>query len=267
MNYLHLHTWNEENSNTIPILVLHGFTGSGLDFEYFGRDKALSNYGWYAPDIMGHGKTPISKDPRDYTFETHIGYLDCIINEKIKRPFILLGYSMGGRLALRYALERPSFIQKLILVSTTPGIIDRHERLQRRQTDDALSVKILEEGIYNFINFWQEQDIIKSQKNMPTHIYRLMLNRKFKNNALGLSNSLKAMGTGMMEPLWHRLSEIEFPVMWITGEKDVKFTRIAQEMNLAIPHGIHEIIPNVGHSAIWENLDFFIQLITKKVYS
>lgn len=260
MSALHLHTWIGENK-TIPILALHGFTGSGLDFEYF-AEHSNHYLSWYSPDLMGHGQTPLSKNIEDYSFSAHMGYLDQIAQE-IGKPFILLGYSMGGRLALNYALERPHFIRKLIMVSATPGILDNHERDLRRSTDEALAAKIIEIGVPHFLQFWQDQSIIKSQKNIPDFIYQSMQSRRLQNNTLGLANSLKGMGSGTMHPLWNRLSEIKFPLTMITGEIDNKFSEIAQQIHLILPHAIHEMIPNVGHAAIWEVPERFLSSIQK----
>lgn len=59
------------------------------------------------------------------------------------------------------------------------------------------------------------------------------------------------MGTGSMQPLWPRLHEIKFPVTLITGENDVKFTKIAHEIKHYVKNAEHKIIPNAGHEAIW----------------
>ncbi|PWU06427.1 MAG: 2-succinyl-6-hydroxy-2,4-cyclohexadiene-1-carboxylate synthase [Verrucomicrobia bacterium] len=253
MHNLHVTTWNQNHPFTTPILALHGFTGSGLDFECF-TQKTLNYFSWYAPDLLGHGKSPIPHKLNDYSLESHIHYLDKItLNLPTGSPWVLLGYSMGGRLALKYALERPQNIKHLILISSTPGILDNHERLLRQQTDNLLDAKILGEGVANFINFWQELPIIQSQKNIPPSIREPLLKRKFNNHPLGLANSLLKMGTGQMLPLWNRLSEIKFPITLITGEKDFKFTEIAHQMKHNIPHLEHHIIPNTGHAAIWEH--------------
>ena len=259
MSSLHLHTWNEGN-DTIPIIALHGFTGCGLDFECF-TQNTQQNFSWYAPDLMGHGQTLVSKNLEDYSFPAHISYLD-LIAEKIGKPFILLGYSMGGRLALKYALERPHFISKLILVSSSPGILDNSERKLRQDMDAALASKILEEGVNNFLMFWQEQPLIKSsQNNIPESIHKPILTRKSQNNALGLANSLKRMGTGTMDSHWNRLTEIDFPLTMITGENDKKFLEIAQQVKLMLPHAIHKVIPETGHAAIWENPEAFTSIL------
>lgn len=264
MSSLHLNTWNGSTLNTTPILALHGFTGCGLDFEYF-THNTHQNLSWYAPDLMGHGQTLVSENLDDYSFSAHVQYLD-FIAEQIGSPFILLGYSMGGRLALKYALERPHFIKKLILVGSTPGILDNHERQLRQEMDLALASKILDEGVNNFMMFWQEQPLIKSsQNNIPESIHKPILTRKFQNNALGLANSLKQMGTGTMESLWNRLTEINFPLTMITGENDKKFLQIAQQINLILPHAIHKVIPKTGHATIWENPVTFMSLINQKL--
>lgn len=241
--------------STTPLLALHGFTGCALDFYFFSQHTS-DLLSWWAPDLIGHGKSPAPEDIAAYTTSAHIHYLDQIA-EKIGEPFILLGYSMGGRLALQYALERPELISKLILVGTTPGIIDPKERKSRMQNDEALALSILSDGIEIFLKKWQEQPLIKTQSNIPHSLYKDMLLRKHQNTPLGLANSLRAMGTGSMQPLWNKLNYLKCPVTLLTGETDSKFFEIAKQMKNSAPSMAHEVIPSAGHAAIWENPNYF----------
>ncbi len=252
----------ESQSTTIPILALHGFTGSGLDFECFVEDTA-DQFTWWLPDLMGHGDSPVTENIDDYTISAHIRHLDEIA-ESIACPFVLLGYSMGGRLALSYALERPELINHLILVGTTPGIENPDERKSRQQSDEALANSIITGGVKSFLKTWHKQPIIKTQENIPDFLRTNMMKRRRQNNPLGLANTLRAMGTGVMQPLWNRLTEIKCPVTLITGEMDNKFCNIAKQMKKQAPAMTHEIIPNAGHAAIWENIDSFVNLMISK---
>lgn len=256
---LNFHKWNGRSRKAAPILALHGFTGSGLDFQCI-AESTSDFYSWWAPDLMGHGGSPAPEDASAYTVSSHINYLDKIV-KNIDGPFILLGYSMGGRLALRYALDRPELVNKLILVGATPGIIDFEERRLRRENDEKLAERIITVGVEQFLNEWQSQPLIRTQSNIPDLLHKAMLERRRRNVPLGLANSLQSMGTGEMENLWNNLENIKCPVTLITGETDRKFFDIAVQMKNKVPSFIHEIIPRAGHAAIWENLDYFIALL------
>lgn len=267
MQHLNFYRWGGEGRKTVPILALHGFTGSGLDFEPLAQNM-LNELSWCAPDLMGHGKSPVSEDLNDYTLSAHIKYLDEIVKSTdflSSSPFVLLGYSMGGRLALRYALERPELVGKLILVGATPGIENPEERKLRQQNDEALAQSVIAEGVDNFLRKWQAQPIIKTQENIPEPLRSPMMERRLQNHPIGLTNTLRVMGTGMMEPLWDRLGEIKCPVTLITGETDQRFYQIAEQMTKLIPRVTHKVIPKAGHAAIWENFDYFASLLKLEV--
>lgn len=260
MQHLHFYKWGGGRHKAIPILALHGFTGSGLDFECFVENTA-DQFTWWVPDLMGHGDSPVTENVDDYTVSAHIEYLDKIAKD-IGSRFMLLGYSMGGRLALRYALQRPELISHLILVGATPGIENPEERKLRQQSDEALADTIMKEGVKRFLKTWNEQPIIKTQENIPDFLRTSMMKRRHQNNPLGLANTLRAMGTGTMEPLWGRLNEIKCPVTLITGEMDNKFCEIIKQMQKQVPAISHKIIPKAGHAAIWEDMNSFINLIS-----
>lgn len=259
MYSLNFHKWNGGSRKTTPILALHGFMGSGLDFQCF-VESTSDLYSWWAPDLMGHGGSPVPEDTSAYTASAHMNYLDKIV-QKIDSPFILLGYSMGGRLALRYALERPGLVSALILVGTTPGIRDLEERRIRRESDEKLAEYVITEGIEKFLQKWKEQPLIRTQSNIVDSLYKAMFERRRRNVPLGLANSLRGMGTGEMESLWDNLANLKCPVFLCTGETDRKFFDISVQMKDKVPSFKHEVIPKAGHAAIWENFAYFTRLL------
>lgn len=264
MGILNWHRWGEKGDGRVPILALHGFTGSGMDFECF-VSGTVDYCAWWAPDLMGHGGSPVSEAVADYTVEAQMGYLDEIV-EQIGEPFVLLGYSMGGRLALRYALERPERVAGMILVGASPGLMNEEERRVRQASDERLAESIVKDGVEVFLKEWQESPMIKSQKEIPSRWREGRMERRHRNNALGLANALRGMGAGVMEPLWGRLGEIECPVTLITGERDKKYCEIAEEMGKRLRKVKHVVIPGVGHAAIWEDGNYFtFRLLTEIV--
>ena len=113
------------------LVALHGFTGNGNDFAPL--TQALPEWRWRTPDLPGHAPdfSAPSAPGDDCTEAASLRYLDALISEK-STPGVLLGYSLGGRLALRYALSRPGRLAALILIGTSPGLLDEDERRRRR---------------------------------------------------------------------------------------------------------------------------------------
>lgn len=253
--------WPAKEEASVPVLALHGFTGVGQDFESF-TDGVFPDLSWWAPNLPGHGEHSIAEELDAYTMEATAQMLDGLI-EEIGQPVILLGYSMGGRLALNYVLKNPGAVRQLVLVGATPGIEDSDERQEREQKDDTQANSILKEGVAYFLKKWQKNPIIRTQESIPAAIRKPMLESRKQHQALGLANSLRGMGTGVMEPLWDRLGEIDMPVLLVTGETDSKFEAIAKRMAELLPNAVHEIIPDAGHAAHLENAHAFTSSLKK----
>lgn len=256
VNHLKIHGHHWTHSNT-PLLALHGFLGSGADMEAL---ASASKHAWLAPDLPYHGKTQHLDEvpwPIDNTAQTiahwityhHDGPIDC------------MGYSMGGRTALTLAIESPQTIRRLILVGATPGLHTQDEQLTRQANDERLAQKLEQQGMDAFLAFWRNLPIISSQANIPQPWLDRLLVRRRQNNPQACANSLRQMGTGQMRPLWDDLKHIQCPVLLITGEHDIKFTTIAQQMCKILPNAIHQIMPGVGHSCHLEDPNRFLTII------
>tara|TARA_B100001248_G_scaffold132039_2_gene99209 strand:+ start:13890 stop:14687 length:798 start_codon:yes stop_codon:yes gene_type:complete len=239
---LHLNRYGNPNTETTPILALHGFTGCGADFAPLIDQESLSEHNWCAPDLIGHGKSPTPDADSPYTQAAMIEQ----VADLIEKPCVLIGYSMGGRLSLGVALAYPEKIEKLILISASPGIRDAQTRSVRKLDEEKLADKILEDGIPSFIEYWHQQPLITTQQQSKD--YEALLTQRLKNKAEGLSNSLRNFGQGSMVALWDHLYDLECPTLLITGESDVQYTKIAQAMLQQIPEVKHEVISGSGHA-------------------
>ena len=156
----------ESSGQGVPLMLLHGFTGDRTIWDEV-REHFEQNYRVIAIDILGHGQSDKPDDVSAYTMERiaedMIRLIDALEVEKVH----LLGYSMGGRLALYLATQFPERFYSLILESASAGLKTEQERIERRERDNALADKIEADGIAWFVDFWEMLSLWDSQKNLP----------------------------------------------------------------------------------------------------
>lgn len=226
------------------VVALHGFTGSGADFDPLRAClKPLSTLA--TPDLPGHGAKRSQRRLADYSLVAH---LDTISEAATAPQITLLGYSMGGRLALHWAIAHPERIHRLILVGASPGLATPAERDERRLGDATLAEFIRTRGLEAFFKYWHNQTFFQPMLRLPKDRLDPILERRAQNDPEGLAMSLENVGTGTLPSLWHRLNELRFPVDLVTGEHDVKFTRLAREMGAHLPKARHSVIDGAGHA-------------------
>jgi 2-succinyl-6-hydroxy-2,4-cyclohexadiene-1-carboxylate synthase len=161
-----------------------------------------------------------------------------------------VGYSMGGRMALHVALAYPAAVPKLALISTSAGIGDDAERAARRAADEALAKRLDgagPQGLHDFLEGWLAQPLFAT---LPRE--RAGLDERLTNSPAGLASSLRLAGAGVQEPLWDRLGELrqrELPVLFIAGELDPKYTKLAHAMADAIGRSAEvHMVRGAGHA-------------------
>ena len=159
------------------------------------------------------------------------------------RRAIYVGYSMGGRLCLRLALDQPELVRGLMLISASPGIVDAGARAARVDADEVLAESIERDGVHAFLDRWLAQPMFAGvPADAPGLTDRRRLTREF------LASCLRRLGTGTMEPMWHRLGELNMPVMLVSGTNDEKFTLIAHRMLERMHPGVRHVQLDGGHA-------------------
>src|SRR3989441_478289 len=241
--------------------MLHGFTGSAA-----GWGRQLDTFAAYglrviALDLLGHGQSDAPDDPQRYAIEHCQQDILAALQELgvSKGQAILLGYSMGGRIALYAAFS--GFFRALILESASPGLEDPAEREQRRISDETLSASIEREGVQAFIERWEKLPLFASQKTLPLECKETLHRQRLQNRATGLAQSLRGVGLGVQPSLYARLPTLPIPVLLIAGELDTKFTAIARHMAQALPQSQLRIIPGAGHTVQLERPEEFVSLV------
>jgi len=160
-------------------------------------------------------------------------------------PATYVGYSMGGRLSLALALERPDIVQSLVLVSASPGIADERERANRRAADDQLAHDVERDGLDAFLERWLAQPLFAS---LPRELAGVDARRR-GNSVERVTHQLRALGQGAQPSLWHRLPELQMPVLLVTGAYDRKYRDLASTMAAAIGDNARTVtVPEAGHA-------------------
>lgn len=252
-------------SNTLPVIVfLHGFTGSTVTWTRV-EDILNGKYKIIAVDLTGHGKTTAPKEPNRYSMEEQIADLEALVEELNLISFTLVGYSMGGRVALAYTDRYPERVSSLILESSSPGIKAELERIERSEADKKLSERIVRDGIPSFVDFWESIPLFNSQKKLSTTIQNAVREERLNQSATGLANSLIGIGTGSQPSYWDNLHTINVPILLITGEIDTKFVNIAREMEKYLPLAKHRMIKDVGHAIHVEKPTLFATMVEEHI--
>jgi 2-succinyl-6-hydroxy-2,4-cyclohexadiene-1-carboxylate synthase len=243
------------------LVMLHGFTGSATGWG--GLLDSLADYGLrvVALDLPGHGRSDAPADPRRYAIERCQQDILAVLQKLgvSRGQAILLGYSMGGRIALYTAFS--GFFRALILESASPGLADPAEREQRRRRDEALAASIEREGVAAFIARWEQLPLFSSQARLPQACREELHRQRLRNSAVGLAQSLRGVGTGTQPSLHARLPGLRLPTLLLAGELDAKFTVLARDMALALPQAQLQVVPAAGHTIHLERPRLFLSLV------
>jgi 2-succinyl-6-hydroxy-2,4-cyclohexadiene-1-carboxylate synthase len=232
-----------------PIALLHGFTQTATCWGPF-ADKLSATHSVVAIDLPGHGGSgEVRADLEQAT---------AFVASSIERS-IVIGYSLGGRIALHLALGHPQLVERLVVIGATGGLDSEKERAERRVADESLADHLEDIGVDAFLDEWLSQPMFAS----------LTAEQSFRelratNSAAGLASSLRLCGTGTQESLWSRLGELTMPVLVIAGANDEKFTHLGHRLVESIgTNASIQLIDNAGHSAQLEDPTATASAITK----
>ena len=173
----------------------------------------------------------------------------------------LLGYSMGGRIALRIALDFPEKVKRLILISSSPGLKDSTERAERAKRDDALAEILDEDGIGAFVAWWENHPVLKTARALDPNEEATLRSRRLNHDPADLANACRCLGQGRMEALWDRLGEIECPVLLMAGSHDRAYKEMLQDAAELITDARFRVIPVSGHAIHREQPAALLELL------
>jgi 2-succinyl-6-hydroxy-2,4-cyclohexadiene-1-carboxylate synthase len=169
-----------------------------------------------------------------WTFEERV--------EELPTSGVVVGYSMGGRLALHAALREPDRYAGLVLVGVSAGVADRDER---RRADAALADWMERHSIEDIVERWERQPVFSTQSAELRDRQRAA---RLTHDPRKLAQLLRSAGQGALEPVWDRLPELRCPVLLMAGELDRPYVEAAKRMGERIQDARVRIVPGAGHA-------------------
>ena len=239
-----------------PLMVLHGFTGSIKTWDDL-QSRIGARCMMIAVDLPGHGMSTSPLRAGRYDLDRLSDDLERVMDSiQIDRAGIL-GYSMGGRAALRMALNKPERVAGLILESASPGIESDAEREARRRSDNELAEFIEREGMEAFVSRWETLSLWETQQSLRVEVREALRRQRLAGSPAGFAGSLRGAGQGAGESVAPRLKDIEAPSLLIAGELDRKYTQIMRAMHAAMSDSRMVIVKGAGHAVHLERPEEF----------
>jgi 2-succinyl-6-hydroxy-2,4-cyclohexadiene-1-carboxylate synthase len=237
---------------TPTVVLLHGFTNTGRSWD--GVIAALpESYRSLAPDIRGHGAASAT---RPVTLRAVIDDIEAAAPE----PFTLVGYSMGGRIALHVAFALSELVRRLVLIGASPGLKEAVARAERRIIDEQLADRAEQLTIGEFAERWAKEPVLAGQ---PEAVRAAADADRRRNDPAALATALRGLGTGALPSLWPRLRDLRIPVELVVGERDSKFRATAEQMAGELPDARVILVPGAGHAVHLERPVAVAEIISR----
>jgi 2-succinyl-6-hydroxy-2,4-cyclohexadiene-1-carboxylate synthase len=242
-----------------PVTLLHGFTQSGRSWREV-ISRVPGSWKWIVPDLRGHGET-LTRNGAPCSMEACTADLEMIWDEIGVERTHLVGYSMGGRLALHVAARRPARVMSLLTIGAHGGL-EEDAREGRRRGDEALAERIERDGVDAFVDYWGALPLFAGlERRGPAYVAQVRAER-LQNHAAGLACSLRGMGAGVMDPLWNELVKVSFPCTFVAGQLDHGYVASARRLATTVANGHSDIVLRAGHAVHQERPDAFARVLS-----
>ncbi len=229
-------------------LVLHGFSGCAAAMD--GITGPLAEHlDVVAADLAGHGANT-AVDDRGCTVDG----MASAVADRIEAiadaggPCHLIGYSLGGRVALTAAVRRPELIGSLSVLSASPGLADHEARQERAELDDRRALELAADP-QRFFDDWLNAPLFAGLKRLGERWRDESLAQRLANDPAAMARVLRLASPGRMRYLSPELlSRVTAPAAVVTGADDSAYCRIGAELAASLPCGRHTVVPEAGHA-------------------
>lgn len=242
------------SANQPAVCFLHGFMGSAADWRVITDALATDAY-CIAVDLPGHGAST-GRDGYEYSMEGTTQALADVLDDAGVDRCTLVGYSMGGRVALYFAVHHAKRICRLVLESTSPGINDPEARDDRLRVDRERAAHI-EADYTAFLQDWYRMPLFASLERHD--LVDTMVQRRADANAPSeVARALRGLGPGVHAPLWDALPGLSHPVLVLTGALDAKYVDVTAQVAARNDRIRRVVVPDAGHNVHAERPQAFL---------
>ena len=167
----------------------------------------------------------------------------------------LLGYSLGGRLALHACLSRPDLWETAIVVGADPGLESEEEKRLQLDRDRNWAERLKREPLEKLVDEWDAQSVFCGIGNQaPRNLGEMDPDR--------LSQQFEFFSKGLQQNLAPKLAELKRPpILFLSGDKDYKYQKIGEKLTKSSSVVKVQVIPDVGHRVPWEDPESFVQVL------
>ena len=242
------------DAGTMECWCLHGAVGMAADWRNFAKAMVGRGIGSRAVDLWRF----LECEPMplvDFGKAIHADAGGEVFRGNRRA---LLGYSMGGRLALHALLEAEHPWQAAVIVSAHPGLECEAESRARRARDAEWASQVLTGDWQEFLEAWNSQAVLGTSPMRDALASGSLIARRRE-----LARSFVDWSLGAQRPLWSRLPEITVPVLWVVGEHDFKFLEIATRAVDLMPNAVLAVAPSSGHRVPWEAEGWFSERVAE----
>jgi len=224
------------------IWCLHGFLGRGADWDALRTAWPSDLPPLHAPDLFTH-------PPRHESLAAFGARFAAEGAEADPAP-VVLGYSLGGRLALHALLARPDLWRAAVIVSAHLGLLDPAERAARLADDARWAARFRNDPGTAVVDDWNARSVFGGR---PPTIPRSAA--AYDREALAAA--LTDWSLGQQEALADRLSTLALPILWIAGQHDARFVAQGVRARAACAHVELRPAPGAAHRVPWEVPEWF----------
>lgn len=249
----------------MKVVLLHGFLGGSWSYEGVlaacrrSHDVFVPTLSFHAPRVVETSPGslalagPDSQSGKAMRFSDEIRRLAAEIQRFAAGSRVMLvGYSMGGRLALGVSIHCPHSIAQLVLVSSRRGLDCREERSARISSDERWAQILEQEGLVRFLDQWAAQPLFHRMKQVTAEIWEREYQRRLTHDPQALACALRRLGLGRQPSFARQVRHLQMPVTILAGEHDLKFLELSERLRAELPRAQRIVVEGASHQVLLE---------------
>ncbi len=250
---LNYKTWGSPEQPAL--IMLHGFLGNAAEWKPVAEVFSKQFY-CIAVDLPGHGDSQQITLPEDKAFEAFDEHMLVLADSLRLEKYSMLGYSLGGRLAMSHMLSYPDQVEHVIAESANPGLASELERGRRRMQDKQWARRFREDPIEDVLRDWYSQPVFADLTDSER--WKLVEQRK-SGKTDALADMLLATSVARQKNLWQLMTQGGFSLGYICGSKDSRYKEVGRRLLQRSPGVIQQQVEGAGHNVHLHHKERFVQ--------